>query len=207
MAGKLPRYARSSAPKEFWPALLEKAYVIKKAPASVLEPEPIAYQSINNDTNQTTPPLACQELVGGKARGRTLKSTDGQNVFSDSELLGPGDGGQLTSGVLTKPVIAWTFDENAIDFWDKTGLWPNHAYAVLGVMKDSNHDHIVLRNPHGYPTKERDGYARGSWKAIGAPGVRNNGEVQLNTDGVFAITREMFYKHFEHIGWVELRST
>ena len=90
MAGKLPRYARSSAPKEFWPALLEKAYVIKKAPASVLEPEPIAYQSINNDTNQTTPPLACQELVGGKARGRTLKSTDGQNVFSDSELLGPG---------------------------------------------------------------------------------------------------------------------
>ena len=41
MAGKLPRYARSSAPKEFWPALLEKAYVIKKAPASVLEPEPI----------------------------------------------------------------------------------------------------------------------------------------------------------------------
>ena len=102
-------------------------------------------------------------------------------------------------------MIAWTFDENAIDFWDKTGLWPNHAYAVLGVMKDANHDHIVLRNPHGYPTKERDGYARGSWKAIGAPGVRNNGEVQLNTDGVFAITREMFYKHFEHIGWVELR--
>ena len=74
MAGKLPRYARANVREEFWPALLEKAYVTKKAPPSTLsaattqvaEPEPVAYQSINNDTNDTTPPLACQELVGGR---------------------------------------------------------------------------------------------------------------------------------------------
>jgi len=214
MAGKLPRYARANERQEFWPGLLEKAYVIKKAPANTLsaattqvaEPEPVAYQSINNDTNDTTPSLACQELVGGRVRGRQLNTADGQKIFSDSEFLGPGQGGQLESGVLTKPVMAWTFDKDAIVFWDKTGLWPNHAYAVLGVMKDARHDHIVLRNPHGYPTEPREGYACDPWKATGGPDRSNNAEVQLNTDGVFAITREMFYKHFEHIGWVELQS-
>ena len=30
-------------------------------------------------------------------------------------------------------------------------------------------------------------------------------EVQLNTDGV-SLLREMFFEHFEHVGWVELRS-
>jgi hypothetical protein len=73
-------------------------------------------------------------------------------------------------------------------------------------MKDAHHDHIVLRNPHGYPTEPRDGYARDPWKATGGPDRSNNAEVQLNADGVFAITRDMFYKHFEHIGWVELQS-
>lgn len=214
MAGKLPRYARSNVREEFWPALLEKAYVTKKASPStfsaattqVAEPEPVAYQSINNDTNDTTPTLACQELVGGRDRVRKLDTDDGRKIFSDSELLGPGQGGQLESGVLTKPVMAWTFGEDASVFWDKTGLWPNHAYAVLGVMKDARHDHIVLRNPHGFPTKPRDGYACDPWKATGGPDRSNNGEIQLNTDGVFAITREMFYKHFKHIGWVELQS-
>jgi hypothetical protein len=203
MAGKLPRYARSSSSDEFWPALLEKAYVIKRRP-SVLEPSPADYQAINEVTN---PPTACQTLVGGRVRARSAGSSEFTNVFSDDGLLGPRQGGQLESGVLTKPVMAWTFEQAAVDFWDKTGLWPKHAYAVLGIMRDSRHDHVVLRNPHGFPTKVRDGYAEGTWRASGRPITSSNDEVELNTGGVFAITRDMFFKHFEHVGWVELPPT
>ena len=61
--------------------------------------------------------------------------------------------------------------ENAASvFWDKTGAWPNHAYAVLGVMKDARHDHIVhVAIRMDFPTKPREGYARDPWKVPGEP--------------------------------------
>lgn len=195
MAGKLFRYARSVSRDEAWPALIEKTYVMKKRGNASLQAEvsPADYQAIARAPLNTTPPLACQSLVGGKVAGRPVGS-DGGKVFSDREPL------HTSSGIMSKPAMAWTKPKvnraAEEDFWTVTGLWSNHAYAVLGVMKQGDRDYVVLRNPWGIATRPRGGYAEDPWNA---------GElsVTLNQKGVFAILLEMFVEHFDQIGWIE----
>ena len=183
------RYARSRSPQESWPALVEKAYVMNtRAPATADEPTAIDYSAINRGS---TPARACQSLVGGLVRGEILDTLRGAGIFLP--------GGRLSTphGVMSKPVMAWTKENIGVKdkkVWDQTGLWPNHAYAVLGVMRSG---HIVLRNPHGRATQRRRGYAEGPWQANGA-------SVKLNVDGVFALSRDLFYAHFNDISWVDL---
>lgn len=202
MAGKLPRYAHSSERNESWPAMLEKAFVIKQRAgvAGNHEPTPAEYQSLNRET---TPPLACQALVGGEVKGEQLDTPRGGQVFSERTLLGEPGPLHSTSGIMSRPVMAWTFENIGTsdhELWESTGLWPNHAYAVLGVMKEAGVEHVVLRNPHGVATKRRDGYAAGPW----TPADRS---VKLNEKGVFAIKNALFFENFQHIGWIDLAST
>jgi hypothetical protein len=190
-AKRKPRYARSAS-GESWPSMLEKAYVMKMRGADAKEAEPTLadYQAI--EKQGSTPPVACQVLAGGLLGGEILDSA------SDAKLFSPGRTGPVkTSGVVRRPVMAWTKDDIGVKdrkVWEKTGLWPNHAYAVLGVMPSK---HIVLRNPHGVATTARRGYATGKWQ----PDDRD--PVELNKNGVFAISPPLFFKHFEDMGWVE----
>ena len=191
IAGKLPRYARSSSREEYWPALLEKAYVAKKRGAipGDREPTPAEYQALN--THGTFPQFACQALVGGNVRLEfTSHSSNGELFLRGGDLYEP-------SGVMSRPVMASTIDNMGAydpELWDKTGLWPNHAYAVLRVM---DRGQVVLRNPHGFATEERAGYERGPWKV-------GDLSVDLNKDGVFAIASELFHQHFKSICWVNV---
>ncbi len=206
MSGTQPRYARSSDPVEDWPSLVEKAYVAQVR--NVGEPSETDYKSIDAKTGGSTPPRACQALVGGRVRGEILDSNRGRRIFLQ--------GGRLESaaGVMAKPVMAWTKEEldlgsihprandpnaNIEDVWKETGLFPRHAYAVLGaVLSNDAVEHVVLRNPHGADINaNRNGYLSGLWKPNGQT------EVALNENGVFAISPELFYKHFEDIGWVD----
>lgn len=217
---KTPRYAKSLS-GESWPGLVEKAYVVKARPAgpSSVEPTPADYQMIDrnappqgidrNATPQgidlnTTPQGACQSLVGGKKDGLILDFEEGRKIFTREGKLGTRAGGMSSSGVISKPAMAWTRSDIGVTdskIWEKTGLWPSHAYAVLGVMGDPDRlEHVVLRNPHGVATETRDGYAKGIWNAGERP-------VELNQHGVFAITPELFYKHFGDIGWVDVVQT
>ena len=190
-AKKKPRYARSAS-GESWPAMLEKAYVMKRRSTDAKKAEPTLadYQAI--EKQGSTPPVACQALAGGLIEGEIL------DTASDAKLFSPGRTGLVkTSGVVRRPVMAWTKDDIGVKdrkVWEKTGLWPNHAYAVLGVMSSK---HIVLRNPHGVATTVRRGYATGEWQ----PDDRD--PVELNKNGVFAILPALFFKHFEDMGWVE----
>ena len=190
LAGKLPRYARSSSRAEYWPALIEKAYVAKELATDLIdrEPTPTEYQSITRKTGMN-PALACQSLVGGKVELRILQYTDVGEMLQTPDLLG------TPSGVMSKPVMAWTKPSISVprDLWEVTGLWPDHAYALLGTMDD----HVVLRNPHGFSTQQHPGYASGPWETGGQ-------RVTLNEKGVFAIARELFRAHFECVGWVDL---
>lgn len=191
-AKRKPRYARSAS-GESWPSMLEKAYVMKRRSTDTKEAEPTLadYQAI--EKQGSTPPVACQALAGGILGGEILDSA------SDAKLFSPGRTGLVkTSGVVRRPVMAWTKDDIGVKdrkVWEKTGLWPNHAYAVLGVMSSK---HIVLRNPHGVATTVRRGYAPGEWWQ---PADRD--PVELNKNGVFAISPALFFKHFEDMGWVE----
>lgn len=195
VTGQMPRYARSASAGESWPSLIEKAYVVQVHPptSDSGEPSPADYQSIDR---KTTPPLACQSLAGGEIGGETLNTPRGEEVFAEHNQFGEPGPLHTASGVMSKPVMAWTRDDIGGDsqLWEQTGLWPGHAYAVLGVMSTG---HIVLRNPHGIATQEREGYARGTWNA-------DRQSVELNKNGVFAISRALFFKNFGDIGWVDL---
>ena len=139
-------YARSSTPTEYWPALIEKAYVVmRRGGADGGEPTPDQYQSINHGFPQD----ACQSLVGGVKETEPLKFEAGKKIFL------PGGRLHSTSGVMKHPVMAWTKDKDDEVFtrdravWEKTSLFPNHAYAVLGTMGSDPIEHVVLRNPWG----------------------------------------------------------
>lgn len=208
-----PRYARSSMPAEDWPSLVEKAYVVHVCGANVAKGEPSRpnYKSIAAMNDGSKPAVACRSLLGGRRRGALLNSEIGRRIFLEGGKL------ESPSGVMTKPVMASTnsvermqhpntkdgtdLDESKRDVWKETGLWPRHAYAVLGTMLSNNTvKHVVLRNPHGAPTdpERRLGYHPGPWNPDGRP------PVPLNKNGVFAISRELFYTNFKHIGWVDL---
>ena len=139
------RYARSRSPQESWPALVEKAYVMNaRASGAADELTALDYTAINRGS---TPARACQSLVGGRVRGEILDSLRGAEIFLRGGRL------SMPHGVMSKPVMAWTKEDIGVKekkIWEQTGLWPNHAYAVLGVMDTG---HIVLRNPHGRATQ------------------------------------------------------
>jgi len=200
---KTPRYARSAS-GESWPGLVEKAFVVHRRPArpGSAEPTPADYQMIDRNA---TPQGACRSLIGGQTDEAILELEEGKKIFTSEGKLGTRSGALSTSGVMRKPVMAWTKTDIGITdskVWEKTGLWPSHAYAVLGLMGNSDrHDFVVLRNPHGVATdpETRPGYATGVWNADGQ-------SIELNKRGVFAIAPELFYKHFGDIGWVDVES-
>lgn len=209
MSRTIPLNARSSSPVEDWPSLVEKAYVAHVCGPNVKngEPSQANYQSTDAMTEGTMPPVACRALLGGKRRGADLSEDRDRKIFLEGALATP-------TGAMKKPVMAWTntvenmrqphtlqgidLNETNRDVWKETGLWPRHAYAVLGVMRADNAvEHVVLRNPHGAPTDPNDrlGYHEGPWMPDGQP------PVPLNQDGVFAISRDLFYANFVDIGW------
>ena len=104
-AKRKPRYARSVS-GESWPALLEKAYVMKMRSADATEAEPTLadYQAI--EKKGSTPPRACQVLAGGLISGEILDSASDAKLFSSSRT-----GLVKASGVVRRPVMAWTKDD------------------------------------------------------------------------------------------------
>jgi len=204
MKGKLPIYARSSSLAEHWPALIEKTYVMMSRPggSTAQEPDAADYQLIDNttvsaDIRQRTPQRACQALFGGN--NAVPARLDGE--ASDRALLSPGNNVTLVNeaGVTKFPVMAWSKkDIGSTDplTWEQTGIFRNHAYAVLGTTASN---HIVLRNPHGMATRVRNGYQEGTWNPAGRV------PVVLNRKGVFAISSDLFFKYFDNLGWLILQ--
>lgn len=189
VTGNLPRYARSATQGEYWPSLIEKAFVrqLRPAPPGAGEPTPADYQSIDRGV---TPQRACQMLVGGEVKGAFLQLQSVQEIF-----FSPGRELAAASGIVSRPVVAWTQPNEDPQFWDQTGLWPNHAYALLGFMSSG---HVVLRNPHGVATGLRPGWSdEEQWAPDGRAAVT------LNQEGVFALSQQVFLEHFKSVGWVE----
>ena len=183
-------YARSATPTEYWPALIEKAYVVMRrgGGAESGEPTPDQYQSINHGFPQD----ACQSLVGSVQN----EASEVRRRPEDFCLLAIA-GYESGSNHRTRTKLTACSPRTAT-FGRRRVCFPNHAYAVLGTMGSSPFTHVVLRNPWGRKTTVRAGFsADESWKPDGRP------PVPLNEAGVFALSRELFYKYFGDIAWVE----
>lgn len=190
-------YAKSEPPGEFWPSLVEKAYVVRKMTLegtamssdgiTPREPRPADYQAIGN---YEKPWHACRQLAGGTVKVERHNTDLHGLVFSQPAFIS-------VAGKATLPLLAMTREQiqGHDATWHDSGLFIKHAYAVLGKMPSG---HIVLRNPHGRTTVPRNGYVND-----GLPW--NCGEptpVELNKLGVFAIEPALFNKCFKWAGWV-----
>jgi len=191
-----PVFARSSQKDEAWPALLEKAFVVKMRGLTG-EPTPLDYQAIG-DLRQE-PQAAARMLAGGVERTR-VAVTGGESDRLSTQVAALCD----ARGVTRVPVMAWTYDDTHGTGglgWSETGLFRHHAYAVLGVMREDDRDFVVMRNPYGTSLFRRDRYAVGPWSP--GPGDHGESQVTLNTNGVLAITRDWFDRCMRKMGWLQ----
>lgn len=189
-------YAKSEPPGEFWPSLVEKAYVVRKMTLegtamssdgiTPREPKPADYQAIGY---YEKPWHACKQLAGGVVKLERHDTDLHGLVFSQPALIN-------AVGKATLPLMAMTREqiEGHDVTWQDSGLHIKHAYTILGRMPSG---HIVLRNPHARSTVPRNGYFDGPPWNCGEPTP-----VELNRLGVFAIEPALFNKCFKWAGWV-----
>ena len=189
---------------EAWAAMYEKAFVMNCRCASA-DPKLEDYRWISEPEHRLSPEVACRMLWGGAEDIGCYNASE--DVDKAPKCIT--DRCDSDSRKVTKvPTMAWTgkFAPGGLN-WRTSGLHERHAYAVLGIMRCENRDHVVrdhiiLRNPWGVSPTRPAGYADGTWK----PGAGANGqpEVQLNQNGVFAIRADWFNKGFKTVGWVDL---
>ena len=192
-------FARSEDPREGWVSIVEKAYVMQRSGNVNADPQPADYLMVG--THGVLPDEACQMLVGGTAmreRNLELETETPWHSFPDR---------CDARGIAKVPTMAWTWLEPShlrnLTF-GKTGLIPNHAYAVLGTAKLDGISFMMLRNPHGVSATgdaQPPEYPKGTWE----PGAGDGGVpvVKLNELGVFGLPTDWFNICFDAIGWVQ----
>jgi hypothetical protein len=197
-AGEAPLYATSSDRDEDWPSLLEKAFVMHHAGLAG-DPQPADYVAIGADDGRLQPQVAARKLIGGR-EAMCCNAVNGGKAPSQTldDLV------DKPRGVTRIPAMAWTWRSGShfLQGFDlaTAGLLASHAYAVLGRFVDGGVDHVVLRNPHGRNI-DVPAYSRGPWRP--GPGATGADDVELNTDGVFALPAEWFDRCFGTVGWVD----
>ena len=193
----VPVYGRCTDKNEGWVAMIEKAYVMWRSKRPDREPLPIDYRLISEQP--VLPQDACSALVGG--HGKKVGPYRPKPLAAVAARCDE-------RGVTRDPTMAWTWQTAAWQSLDKlkalgfarTGLVPNHAYAVLGVVPAKNPDYVVLRNPWGSAPFCTEGHATGTWRP--GPGANGAAEVALNVNGVSALKASWFDDCFEKVGWV-----
>jgi len=199
----LPIYAHCTDKTEAWAAMVEKAFVMWRAGRPDQDPLPMHYRLISDEP--VLPHMACRALLGGAANVAgpyTLRPLDAVIERCDPR------------GVTRVPTMAWTWGDAAWQLLNplqdlgfaRTGLVANHAYAVLGILpatpqSDPKPDYVVLRNPWGIAPYSSEGHALGPWRP--GPGANGAAEVELNSNGVFALKAQWFNDCFYKVGWVD----
>ncbi len=193
----VPVYGRCTDKDEAWVAMVEKAYVMWRSKHPDREPLPMDYRLISEQ--RVLPQEACCALAGGE--GRELGP---YNTTPLAAVVARCD----ERGVTRDPTMAWTWEAAAWQSLNKlkalgfarTGLVPNHAYAVLGIVPARNPDYVVLRNPWGSAPFCSEGHTSNPWRP--GPGANGAAEVELNVNGVFALKASWFDDCFVKVGWV-----
>lgn len=203
--------ADSTQSGEFWPAMMEKIYLLAiTSPSTDLAPGGPSRQRYKK-LDFGWPHKACARLVGGRI-GRAEKDLAGTLRNGDPITRQP----LLDAGGKTiVPTMAWTLNDksedaderkrykNLQDKYVKNFIIANHAYAVLGRMEVDGAAFVVLREPRcdQVPQPRPANYANAAaWKL--PAGTQPIAEVPLNDKGVLALREDVFAQLFAGIGWM-----
>lgn len=210
-------FARSTQPNEFWPAVMEKIYLLAiTSPPTDRDagkgPARRRYRKINFGS----PRAACRRLFGGEVGGAKSSEADLAAVLRNGD---PGGERKLldASGKTLLPTMAWTLDPDdpaeSARFTDDMRrkyadnfISHRHAYAVLGRMTRGGVGHVVLREPRCDPMPSplpANWVKSGSWKL--PAGTQPVDEVELNDKGIFALREEVFGELFAGLDWVAVQ--
>jgi hypothetical protein len=218
-----PVFARpSAAPNyEIWHAIYEKAYGI-----FMLLP-PSAKPFHGKDAYKNLPRPDIPSFAGGNALESLehltgLSWTQGKTYFNTRNIPGKSfarisdaiNAPDQINGITKYPMVAWSF-LNAAEAntgyppndqikYDNEIIVGNHAYSILGTVKNNNKNYIVLRNPYGRlwgadPTDPAISpyLYTGAWSP---PGFTKMLSVD---DGIFALETGRFERYFTAFGWVQ----
>lgn len=198
--GGSPIYARSNS-AYVWPMIYEKAYAKKRGaqmlPTPETDPDHIDIWVLNNVgnaanivkeiTNWTQPhefSLANMNLVTGTSDPNYVNS-----------LYNPVNLPRETSGRVSYPSVAWTGAISPL-----TGIYPDHAYTLLGYYTYSGITYVVLRNPSKYKTTTprceeptANVCITGTWNGINLANTQ---------DMIFALDISKFKQYFQTYGFV-----
>lgn len=210
-AEREPLFTLSTQAGEFWPAMMEKLYLLvisslaqDLAPGG---PSRRRYRKLNFGW----PHKACATLIGGRIGGAeanlssTLRNGD---PITRQQLL-------AASGKTAIPTMAWTLNPTSDDpdernryqalraQYEANFISHTHAYAVLGRMEEAGNRFVVLREPRCDPIPDPRPASYSAAQAWSLPaGTRPLDQVPLNDKGVFALREDVFDALFAGIGWV-----
>jgi len=232
---KSPVFARpTAAPNyEVWPAIYEKAYAkFIKLPDSPKEfrgkeanrpyPRPdISAFPLGN------PLVSLVHLTG-------LKYTLNSTYFNTKPFYSDRPGSSFTTiynatnkntvngiehGITKYPMVAWTYLNETEANKDYSGnpfqvrysneiIVGNHAYSILGIVKTTSNNYVVLRNPYGKLWGADPGdpvispyLYTGTWSPPGFSKSLTTSDPY--NDGIFALDPARFERYFTAFGWVQ----
>ncbi|MCA3222819.1 MAG: hypothetical protein ING40_10685 [Burkholderiales bacterium] len=184
---------------ELWPAFVEKAWVMQSAGMVSDRGTNPSFQQFQAVNNFGDPSDGIVALVGGSP---DLQYDNGPGQLTDLLTKGLYTKPRLLSamGVAEIPICAWTpASARRKDLHRGYRIKAQHAYAVLGIMRLDDEDHIVLRDPR----PRRFGVRRAAlpdWEAARANGSRTI--IPINMDsGVGILPLSVFGEIFEGLGW------
>ncbi|MFN7131679.1 MAG: C2 family cysteine protease [Myxococcales bacterium] len=142
-----PLYGATNGPDkgtttmELWYPLIEKAYAQWKG----------SYDSIGNGGLAND----CMEAVLGRAPvNRSVKYASPDQLWRD-----------ITSAIDQKrPAAAGTYGESQKALYTNTGVFPNHAYSILGYEEKDGQRMLIIRNPWGESEPAGNGANDGIFK-------------------------------------------
>lgn len=173
--------AASSDQGEYWPALVEKAYVCDKAQlAAGEEPKLKHYKAIE-----------FQRLHGELPQIFRIVDAESRTPSQWVKPPAPAAAGRLARP--DRAIVAATTATRPPTV--RLGLIKNHAYAVLGVITRAGVDEVVLRDPYGPAS---DALRPAADKGQVFRDDRGN-DVVLGEEGVFACPFDVFDKDFEEV--------
>lgn len=183
------KYARSSEDGELWCGIYEKAYAKWRTGNSTDRPD---YEPLRGGSPRRTA-AHITNLSGTRISNSTKTGDELWHIVR-----------QHSMGMKTfDPMFTCTYTsaDDAPSTIDYAGanISAKHCYSILGWEFVNNKKYIILRNPWGYHEAELD-VLNGFWNPIRTPG--NFQQIELNTNGVFALGADTFKDYFASISWV-----